>query len=97
VDHAGNYAFDRFADQKMNVLRHDDITRHHEAVTLPYPFKRILEKIARIRPAQILEPVIATEREEVKTSRVFVSNESAGHRWKAYNESLRMSKKTKPS
>jgi hypothetical protein len=44
---------------------------------------------------KILKPVIATEREEVKTPRVFVSDESAGHRWKAYNESLQMSRKNK--
>ena len=29
---------------------------------------------------------MATERKEVKTPRVFVSNESARHRWKAYIE-----------
>jgi hypothetical protein len=43
VDHAGNHAFDRLSDQKMNVLRHDDITGHHEAVTLSHPLQRILE------------------------------------------------------
>jgi hypothetical protein len=42
-----------------------------------------------------LEPVIATERKEVKTPRVFVSDESARHRWKAYNESLQMSRKSR--
>ena len=79
----------------MNVLRHDDITGHHEAVTLTYALQRILEKIARLRRIQILEPVIATESYEVKTSRVFVSDESARHRWKAFNESLQMSRKSK--
>jgi hypothetical protein len=43
--------FDRLADEKMNVLRHDDITGCHEAVTLTHPFERILEKIARLRRA----------------------------------------------
>jgi hypothetical protein len=79
----------------MNVLRHDDITGHHEAVTLPHSLQRILEKIARRRCAQRLEAVITTEGEEVKTPRVFVSDESARHRGKAYNESQPMSSKGK--
>jgi hypothetical protein len=36
-----------------------------------------------------------TESYEVKTSRVFVSDESARHRWKAYNEPVQMSRKSK--
>ena len=80
MDHAGNHALDRLSDQKMNVLRHDDITGHHEAVTLPHALQRLLEKITRLRRAQILEPVIATESEEVKAPRVFVSDESARRR-----------------
>ena len=83
MDHAGNHALDRLADRQMNVLRHDDITGHHEAVTLPHPLQRVLEKVARLRRPQILEPVIATERKEMKAPCVFVSDESARHRWKA--------------
>src|ERR1035441_6016235 len=79
----------------MNVFRHDDITGYQEAVTLPHTLQRILEKITRLRRAQILEPLIATERKEVKAPRVFVSDESARHRWKAYNESLQMSRKSR--
>jgi len=80
MDHAGNHAFDRLADEKMNVLRHDDITGHHEAVTPPHPLQRLLEKIARLRRSQMLKAVIATEGEEVKAPRVFVSDESARRR-----------------
>jgi hypothetical protein len=79
----------------MNLLGHGDITGHHEAVTLAHPLQRILEKIARLRRAQILEPVIATEGEEAKGSRVFVSDEAARYRSKAYNESREMSRKNK--
>ena len=78
-----------------DILRMDGQFGHHEAVTLPYALQRILEKIARLRRAQILGPVIATEGEEVKAPRVFVSDESARHRWKAYNESLQMSRKSR--
>ncbi len=54
-----------------------------EAVTLPHPLQRVLEKVARLRRPQILGPVIATERKEMKAPCVFVSDESARHRWKA--------------
>ena len=95
MNHAGNHAFDRLADEKMNVLRHDDITGHHEAVTLAHSLQRMLEKIARLCRAKKLKPVITTEGEEVKAPRVFVSHESAWHWWKAYKESLKMSRKNK--
>jgi len=95
MNYAGNRTFNRLADEKMNVLRHDDITGHHEAVTPPHPLQRLLEKIARLRCSQMLKAVKATESEEVKAPRVFVSDESARHRWKAYNESQQMSSKSK--
>jgi len=43
----------------------------------------------------MLEPMVATEGEEVKALCVFVSDESARHRWIAYNESLQMSRKSR--
>ncbi len=79
----------------MNVLGHRNITGYDETVTLPYPLQRLLEKIGRLRRAQILEPVITTEGKKVKAPRVFVSNESGRHRRKAYNEPRQMSRKKK--
>jgi hypothetical protein len=61
VDDAGNHAFDRLTDHKVNVLRHDNITGYYEAVTFAHAVQRILEKITRIRSAQILAPVKTTK------------------------------------
>jgi hypothetical protein len=63
-------------------------TASYESVTLPHPLQRILEKIARLRLAQILEPVISTERKRMKTPRMLVSDETVRLLWNAYNESL---------
>ncbi len=95
VNHAGNRGLRRFADQKMNVLRHDDITGHNKAVAGPHALQRFLEEITSSRRAQMLEPVITTESKKMKIPCMFVTDESSRHRRKAYNRSESMSRKNR--
>ena len=41
----------RFAEQKMNVLGHHDVSNHHETVPPPYPLHDFKKQIATLRGA----------------------------------------------
>jgi hypothetical protein len=92
VDHTGDCALRRLADKQMNMLRHCNVTANHKVVTAPGAPQGILKQVARCRRAQMLEAVITTEGEEVKITRVFVTDQSSWHWWKAYNKPEWMSK-----
>jgi phosphoribosylcarboxyaminoimidazole (NCAIR) mutase len=91
VNQLGNSALPRFADEKMNVLGHHNIPCHYKMVASAHPLQSLFKEFARRRYTQILEAVIATEGEEMKTPGAFVSDEFAGHGRKDYTESQLMS------
>ena len=56
------------------------------------------EATRRCRRTQMLQPVVTTEGEKVKITRVFVTDQSSRHWWKAYNKPESMWKENrKPS
>ncbi len=95
MNHAGDRTLLRFTDKKMNVLGHHNITGDRKPVAPLHALQRLLEKIARRRRAKVLDAPITTEGEEVKTTRMFVTDKSARHRSKAYIESLPMWRESK--
>jgi len=92
VNYAGNRSFLWLADEQMHVLGHHNKAGYHEAVTSSHALQRILEKTAHCRRTQMLQPVVTTESEKVKITRVFVTDQSSWHWWKAYNKPQWMSK-----
>src|SRR5208283_1376323 len=92
MNYAGDQTLARLADEKMNMLGHDDITGDDKTVAPPHSLQRVFEEIPSLSRTQTLKAVETTESKEVKTSRVLVSDQAARHRREEYNESTRKSK-----
>ena len=69
----------RFANQQMNVLRHDHIADHHEAIPLPDLFQDLQKQIAATSRSQPRLPVIATASEKVEMLVPVIAFEACGH------------------
>ncbi len=50
-----------FADQEMNVFRHQDLAADYEFVADTHCFWRSLKEVSRRRGAEVRETVITTE------------------------------------
>jgi len=69
----------RPAGQRMYVLRHDDLPTNDEIIPPAQNFHRSLEKTARRGRAEIPEPTITTEGEEVKATGLLITNKPLRH------------------
>jgi hypothetical protein len=69
----------RLPDEQMNVLRHQNITSNHKAISLTHHLKFTLEDSVRRSVAQQRLPAITTEGEKVKDSAVLITNKSIRH------------------
>jgi hypothetical protein len=56
----------RFADQQVDVLRHNYVSDDHEAVALAHLFQHLQQEIAPVRRAQEWFPTVATPGDEVQ-------------------------------
>jgi len=75
---AGRIALLRFADQQVDVLRHDHVTYDNETVALPYLFEDAQEQITP-RAAQPALPMIATASDEVQMLGAVIALEVSRH------------------
>ena len=74
-----------FADQQVDVLRHDDITDEVKAVPAANAFECMDHLIAGVCGTQSRGTMIATERDEVQMPSLLVSFESPGHEIRLQN------------
>jgi hypothetical protein len=72
----------------MNVFGHHHVTTDDEVVPLSHDLKRTLKKATRRRGAEIREPPITTEGEEMKASGLMVTDQPLGHPKMLHPESL---------
>ena len=72
-------SFDRFADEQMDVLRHDDVAHQGEAVAIAHLAKNINKNISGTNGAQKGQASIASERNEMQMAASVVANEFVGH------------------
>ena len=80
----------RFADQQMNVLRHDYIADHDEAIALPNLFEDAQEKITAPCVAQPGLAMVATASDEVEMLGAVVALEAGRHTFNlAWKEKIR--------
>jgi hypothetical protein len=56
----------RFANQQMEVFRHDYIAEHDKAVASPYFFQKVEQQVAAAGDAQQGEPAVTTAGDEVQ-------------------------------
>jgi hypothetical protein len=61
------------------MLGHDHIAGDDEVIALANPLQRGFEKLARMCGAEIGQPVITTESQEMEVTGLLVSDESPGH------------------
>jgi len=74
-----------FGHQKVEVLRHDHVTDHHEAISLPRCFEHTKKEIAPLRRAQSRLAVITTAGDEVKVLLAVITVEALGHWFRVGN------------
>jgi hypothetical protein len=75
----GRCSFDRFADEQLDVLRHNDVTHQGEAVTVTHLAKNLDENISGANRAQQRQASITGERNEMQMAASIVPNELDGH------------------
>jgi hypothetical protein len=80
LNYSRGRSFSRFADEQVNVLRHDDVAHQGEAVAVTHLAKNSDEHISGPNRAQKGQASIAGERNEVQMSSSIVANEFVGHR-----------------
>jgi hypothetical protein len=69
----------RFGNQKMNVLRHDDIAKDMKSITPAGLFQNALEKVTGNRVGQIGLTTMTTEGQKMKISRLLVTYQLGRH------------------
>jgi hypothetical protein len=69
----------RFIHQKMNVLRHHNISGDDKFVLLPDSLQRVFKEIHRFGRGEIRETPVTTEGEKMHIPAVLVSNKSLRH------------------
>ena len=79
LNESGRRTFGRLADEQMDVLRHDDITRQGEAVAVAHLAKNMDESISGANRAQKRQASIAGERNEMQMALSVAANKFVGH------------------
>jgi hypothetical protein len=79
LDHGRKIIALGFADEKMNVLGHDDVADHGELIVAGGLFKSAEEHVAPRRLGEELPASVATERDEVQVVGTVVAFEAAWH------------------
>ena len=69
----------RLADQQVDMLRHDHVTRHVNSIPLPHALQGLLEDAARFRRGQKWSALVAAEGDEMETARLLKTFESPRH------------------
>ena len=70
----------RLADEKMHVLRHDNVSSDEESVPYAGALQSEFENTARGWSAEKRSPAVTTEGDEVEMTGLMVASESPGHR-----------------
>jgi len=70
----------RFAEQKMYLLGHHNVSNHDETITPPYPLYDFQKQIAILRRARPYSSLITTRSDEVKISSAVVATQAGRHR-----------------
>jgi len=68
-----------FTAQKVNVLRHDNVADHVEAVPLTHSFECISEERSGLSGSQVWSSLITTESDEVKIACFLESDQAPSH------------------
>ena len=79
LDRCAEFLSLRFADQQMNVLRHDDVTEHRETIPAPHLFQGPLERSLRQLGIEQCQPPVTTEGEKVIGPEMLVTLETGRH------------------
>jgi len=69
----------RFADQQMEVFRHDHVAEHNKAVALPDFFQKVEQQVATAGSAQQGKSAVTTAGDEVQIVGTVVTFEAARH------------------
>ena len=69
----------RFADQQVEVLGHDDVAQHHEAVGLAGLFQKPQKQVAPPRCAQPRPALVTTASDEVQMAGTVIPLETLRH------------------
>jgi hypothetical protein len=75
----GRRAILGFAEQQMNVFRHDHVADHHELVASPHPLENLEKQVAALGAAQERLSLITTERDVVEVAGSVEAFESPRH------------------
>ncbi len=70
----------RLSNQKMNVLRHDHIADHHEAITLACLFQNVHEPVATARRVQQGQSPVARASNKVQVVRPISAMQAGRHK-----------------
>ena len=73
-------AVERFAEEKVDVLGHDDVAEDVELIALASEFERIEEDISCGRGVEVGFAVVAAEGDEVVVTLLLVSYEAPRHK-----------------
>jgi hypothetical protein len=79
ADGCREWAAFRFGQEKVDMLRHEDVAEEVELVALAKSFEGVEESDAGVVVVQVGEPVVATEGEEVTVAFGLVTLQTAGH------------------
>jgi hypothetical protein len=79
LNYSRRCSFSRFADEQMDMLRHDDVTDEGEAVTIADFAKHMDENIPCSNRTQKRPAPIASERNEMQMAAPVVANEFVSH------------------
>ena len=61
------------------MLRHDDISEDMEVISEPHLFKLAFEEVPRAGGAEVREPAVTTEGQEVRVSGTLITNQALSH------------------
>ena len=64
----------RFADEQMNMFRHDHVASNGASVPTPHSLQFLLEDLSRSGGVEQFHALVATEGDEVETTLVLIAN-----------------------
>jgi len=79
LNHGGRRSLGWFADQQVNVSRHDHVTDERKTVAVPNLAKNLNESIPGANRTQERYTPVTTEGDEMKVAAAVVANEFVGH------------------